>query len=165
MAITGGGDRRELRPLLPDGNYRRGYYGSHRGAAESLNARVPPGMVPYWCRTPQSDRGMAQLQRFENEGWEVAPPGSQIKTPRTHDARYSQLGLDSYRPFGDLVLLQIPEEKYRRRQENLARLRDNAIEGPTRQYLHRGEGAQQAYGANAEGPIYYRGAGHGRSSQ
>jgi hypothetical protein len=163
--ISGGGARKDLRPLQRDGNLTPGFRGSHRGNAESLNVKLAPGMVPYWCRHPNSDRGAAQIQRFLNDGWEVAPPESQIQRQRPNDPNYAAMGLDRYQAHGDIVLLQIPEERYKEVQARKAQLREAAVDGPTRDFLHKGEPLQHRYGQSADGPIYYVGHGHGRSSE
>jgi hypothetical protein len=166
MPITGGGDRRDLRPLNPDGHWRDREFGSHRGAASALNVRgLKPGMIPFWVRHPNRDRGAAQLQRFVNQGWEVAPPEAQIRKGPVTDPNYAALGLDRYPAHGDIVLLQISEENYRRFCAARDQQRDAAVEGPTREFLRKGEPVQNRFGDRADGPIYYVGPGHGRSSQ
>jgi hypothetical protein len=161
MTISGGAPRDWIRSLRSDGNLRPNARGCHRGPAESLNVvGAIPGMVYYWCRHPKRDRGGAMLQRFVNQGWEVVPPGSPEHKSRETSLNYSELGLDGYQVHGDLVLVRIPEGKYReictfrKAQADVAR-------DATDEYLDKARQIEERYGARADGPIYYRSGAHG----
>lgn len=164
--IQGGGSRELIRPLLRDGNLRPNVRGCHRWSSEALNVHNPqPGFIYYWCRHPRADRGGAQLQRFLNMGWEPVGPNDPERKGRETSMRFSDLGLDNYQAHGDVVLLRIPESKYRAYREHRARLAAAARTGPTEDFLNKGQHLDEMYAGRADGSIYYRGSGHGFSSQ
>jgi hypothetical protein len=117
-------------------------------------------MVYYWCRHPRLDRG-AQLQRLINEGYEVVPPDSPEHKGKVVNLNYAQFGLDNYQVHGDVVMLRIPEERFRERQEMKTTLNQAGLTGVTQNYESRGMSLEERYGSSSDGPIYYRGPGHG----
>lgn len=161
MALSGGLPLDWLKPLRWDSTVGPNERGTHRGPSRSMNVvNALPGFIYYWARHPRLDRG-SNLQRFINEGWEVVPPDSPEHKGRELKLSYSQFGLDNYQVHGDLVLLRIPEAKYREKAELRAQLAKAAIQGPTEDYQQRGAPLEERFGSRADGPIYYRGHGHG----
>lgn len=161
MAVSVGGNRLDIAPLGRDGNLP-GVRGNHRGPAAGLNLHgARPGYVYYWCRHPRADRRGAQYQRFLNMGWRPVPPDGPEYKAQEQSLNYSQLGLDSYQVHGDLVLMQMPEPRYRQLCEWRQEAAKSELEGPTNEYLSKARDFDSNYGARADGPIYYRGQGHG----
>ena len=166
MTLSAGVNRLDLVPINELGERRAGVRGSHLGPASGLNIQgAQPGMVYKWIRHPKHDRGGAQLQRFVNMGYEVVPPGDPEYKDREASLQYSQLGVDGYQVHGDVLLVRIPEEKERERQEFRTLQNQIAMTGGADEYLSRGEDLSNRYGLTdrAEGPIYYKGPGHGLS--
>jgi hypothetical protein len=160
--LSGGGNRLDIRPLDQSGNLQTGIRGSHRGHAQSLNIQNPiPGYVYYWCRHPSRDRGGSQLQQFINYGYEVVPPDSQEHKGRETSLNYAELGLDNYQVHGDLVLLRITEERYREFCRWRDAQNDPDRDAATDAYLEAGRDLEERFGAGADGPLRYKGSGHG----
>lgn len=139
--------------------------GNHRGPAAGLNVHNPqPGMHYYHCRHPKADRRGAQFQRFMNMGWEPVPPGSPEYLAQNTNLKYSQLGLDQFSAHGDVLLIRISEEKYRRLAEFRRLTAESEVDGPTNEYLQQAHNFDSNYGLRADGPIYYKGQGHGNTT-
>jgi hypothetical protein len=161
MSISGGSPNDLLRPLRHDGNATEEARGCHMGPAQALNVyKARDGFMYYWVRHPRVDRG-TQLQRFVNEGWEIVPPEAAEHKGRETSLNYSQFGLDNIQVHGDVLMLRIPEDKYRTMSEYRVQLAKVAREGPTAEYERKAESLPEHYRSRADGPIYYRGAGHG----
>jgi hypothetical protein len=157
-----GGEPNNLYYLRPDGNAEEHVSGNHRGPAQALNVHNPqPGYMYYWVKHPRTDRG-SQLQRFVNLGYEVCGASAPEHKGREASLNYSEMGLDNYQVHGDLVLLKIKEEKYKEMREWLATVAKAAKEGPTAEYEEKGRNLNlpERY-SRADGPIYYKGPGHG----
>lgn len=162
MALTGGIDRHELRPLNYHDKPGQQARGSHRLSSASLNVDgAQAGFVYYWGRHPSRDRGGAQLQRFVNDGWQIVGPNDPERKCKETSLNYSELGLDGYQAHGDLILLRMTEERYRERQQFKALQENGDADAATEDYLDKGRAYEAEYGTRADGPIYYRGTGHG----
>jgi hypothetical protein len=161
MAISGG-EPNDLYYLRADGNAEEGVSGNHRGPAQALNVHNPePGYQYYWVKHPRTDRG-SQLQRMVNLGYEIIGADAPEHKGREASLHYADLGLDNYQVHGDLVLLKIKEEKYREMREWLASLAKAASTGATAEFEEKGRNLNlpERY-SRADGPIYYKGPGHG----
>jgi hypothetical protein len=167
-AVGGGGDRRDLdpRPLIPiEGEAAP--RGAHRGHNVNLNIHNPQtGYVYYWCRNPRSDRSGAQLYRLANWGYEVVAPEAPEFKARAANLRYSALGIDSYATHGDVVLVRIPEDRYRAYSEWRRAAARAAFDGATESWLQSGEELASRAGYNRpDAPIYYRAPSHGYQTE
>lgn len=155
MTLQGGGSHNDLRPLMPDGNLLEGVRGSHRGSASDLNVvGALPGFHYYWGRLSQSF-----LMRFIRAGWEVVPPDSPERK-LIEEPDWKGMELDSIQLKKDVVLLRIPEPKYREIQAHKATLAQIAAQGPTQEYLGKADQLPESARSGADGPLYYRGRLH-----
>lgn len=165
MAITVGPPRLDIAPLHRDGNVEAGIRGNHRGPAAGLNVHNPqPGMHYYHCRHPKADRRGAQYRRFVNMGWEAVPPGAPEFCAESGDLRLKELGIDGFHINSDVILMRISEERYRRQVEFSRLTREAETDGPTNEYLQNARSFDANYGSRADGPIYYKGPGHGNTT-
>ena len=162
MAISVGPPRLDIKPLQRDGNLGPNIRGNHRGPSAGLNVHNPqPGMHYYHPRHPQADRGAAQYRRFRNAGYRPVGPDDPEYTSEALDLDFQQLGLKDYHLKKDTILMKIPNEKYREQQEFNQATRDAQTEGPTAEYLAKAREFDSNYGGRADGPIMYKGPGHG----
>lgn len=169
MALTAGFNRLDLKPLSELGDNKANVRGSHRGPAAGLNVHNPqPGFIYKWIRHPRHDRSAAQYRRFINMGYEVVGPDSPERRAESENLNLSKLGgLDNYQTHGDVVLVRIPEDKYRELQEFREHQRKVALAGVTDGYLSRGKDLESRLGATStsDRPLYYRGVEHGEVSR
>lgn len=139
--------------------------GNHRGPSAALNVHNPqPGFRYYHCRHPKADRQAAQYRRFFAEGWRPVGPDDPEYTSEEQELDLKRLGITDMNLHKDTLLMKIPEEKYREKAEFAQAQRDAQVEGPTNEYLNMARAFENSYGATAEGPIVYRGPGHGSST-
>lgn len=165
MAISLGPSRLDIQPLHPDGSVNANVRGNHRGPAAGLNVHNPqPGMHYYWCRHPQADRRGAQYRRYINQGYRPVAPGDPEYTQESLDLDFKGLGIQDFHIKSDVILMKVPEQTYRAHQEFAQATRDAQVDGPTAEYLSKSRELDSSYGARAEGPIYYKGPGHGNTS-
>ncbi len=164
MAIGGGLPLLDLAPYEELTKLRPGTRGTHAGAAAGLNIEgAVPGFHYSWIRHPKYDRGIGQLQRFMNMGYQVCGPDSPELRARAGSLNFAQFGLDNYQVHGDVILVRIPEELLRKREDDKRAEAQAALDGPTEDYLQRGRDitSRYGYGNRADGPIYYKSSGHG----
>lgn len=165
MPISVGPPRLDIAPLHPDGNVGAGVRGNHRGPAEGLNVHNPqPGMHYYHCRHPKADRRGAQFRRFINQGWEPVPPDAPEYVAESTNLHFPQLGLDGFHTHGDVILIRISEERYRQMADFKRLTAEAELDGPTNEFLQRARDFDHNYGLRADGPIYYKGQGHGNTN-
>ena len=150
MAIRGGGDRRELRPLQTDA----GVLGNHKGAYEALNIKnAQPDEHYKYVRLSDSaiqtalNLGYRFVMDDDPEDWGVSKAEMPMRV---------QGALDSRKAFQDVVLMKIKLDKYvELRNEHDARSRA-ALDGAEAAYLNAGEDNAAAIGAAAgENPLHY----------
>lgn len=165
MTLSVGPKLDDLIPYTESGEAVHTTRGSHQGPATGMNVGDPvPGFLYYWVQHPRHHRGGSQYRRFTQWGFEAVPPDSPEHKLQETSASYVELGLDSYQAHGDVLLMRIPEERYkelsafRRHQAEVAR------DGITNEYLDKAHEYEARYGSTADGPIYYRGSGHGTTS-
>ena len=145
MAISGGGDRRELRPIRQEA----GVLGSHKGAHEALNIRNPQPNTHYrYERANQS-----AIQRSKNNGYRFVqdsdPEAWGVDDDEMPMSVQSQLS--SIRAYQDVVLMKTPLDNFKRitdEQESRSRA---ALDGAEAAYLSEGERNTAAAGAAAGG--------------
>jgi hypothetical protein len=160
--LSGGIDYGDLKPLC-EGETVAGARGTHTGPANGLNIHNPqPGMKYSWVRHPRHDRGAAQFQEFLNWGYEPCGKDSPEMRARAGNLNFSEYGLDGFQTHGDVVLMRISEDKFRVRQEYRNNQAKAALDGSTEAYMSKGSELQgrYSYARTADGPLYYRGAGH-----
>lgn len=160
--LSGGIDLGDLKPLC-EGETVAGARGTHAGPANGLNIHnAQPGFQYSWIRHPRHDRGGAQLQQFLNWGYEVCGPNSPELKAKHNNLAYAQLGLDGYQAHGDVILVRIPDELYRVRQEHRAQQAKEALDGASTSFIDKGRDltSRYSYARSADGPLYYRGPGH-----
>lgn len=151
--------------MTPEGNAGANVRGNHRGPSAGLNVHNPqPGMHYYHCRHPNADRQAAQYRRFYAQGWRPVGPDDPEYTAEDQELNLSGLGIKDFHLHKDTMLMRIPEEKYRELQEFAQAQRDAEVEGPTNEFLSKSRELDSTYGARAEGPIYYKGPGHGNTT-
>lgn len=155
--IQGGVDRADIRPLDHQGNYIKGARGNHRAHSSALNVyNAQPGYVYYWQRNDYDS-----LLASSHYGWEVVPPGAPERMgPENNPLFGAGVALDGVNVRRDVVLMRMPEARYRVYKEEKQQAALRALYGNTDAYLTEGQKAQRRYGASAGGPIYYRGPGH-----
>ena len=158
MAISGGGDRRELRPIQQD----RDVLGSHKGAHEALNIRNPQPNTHY--RYERADQ--SAIQRSKNNGYRfVQDTDPEAWGVDDDDMPMSvQSQLSSIRAYKDVILMKTPLDNFKRiTDEHEARSRA-ATEGAEAAYLSEGERNTAAAGAAAMGrSLHHRTGSHGNS--
>jgi len=157
MGVSGGGDRKDLRPHEPN---RQKAKGTFRGSFEALNVRnAQPGFNYYYER-----RKPGEVLRRMNEGFEVVQAGDPEGWGADVPAAVGEM-LDGVKAYGDLVLMRIREDKYRMMKEQKAALARAAIDGSTAEYLRKGhQRAQQLGRSRPKDDLYYKGPGHGIST-
>ena len=156
MPISGGGDRKDLRPLDQSGQTM----GTHRGNYEALNVRnVQPGFRYCWARKKQG-----AMYKKLNQGWEFVrkddPENLGIEAEGLPVG--IQEGLDSLQPFGDVVLMRQSGEKYAEQLKLQQELAKAAREGAESQFLAKGEiRAGEAGVAAGDAPLHFARKQHG----
>jgi hypothetical protein len=156
MPVNGGGDRKDLRPLDQSGQV----IGSHRGVYEALNVRNPqPGYRYLWANRKEGFiyKKLAQGCKFVRSG-DPEALGFQIEDlPEEF-----QQGLDSLKPFGDVVLMRQSEEDYQKQVSLQQELAKAAREGAEAKFLMKGEDrASEVGGADQGRPLYFARKHHG----
>lgn len=161
MPVSGGGDRRDLRPLDQSGKT----LGNHRRAYEALNVRNPkPGYAYKWGRY-KGDGYEGILRRDLNEGWELVKKDD----PEFQDFQDSKLpmqfqrdSLDSIRPLGDVALMRQPIPLWTEKQKELLERNAAARRGPEASFLSKGETtAAEAGSAAGEQGLHFVKPAHG----
>jgi len=99
-----------------------------------------------------------------NYGYQVVTKDSPEMKGKEISQVYSQLGLDGYEVHGDLVMLRIPEHKYRKMREYKDALAAAARTGPTDQFLERGQEIESRLSTGGN-PVYWRGSTHGEINE
>ncbi len=146
MALSGGGDRRLLRPV----EHNEGVRGSHRGDSEALNVKnAQPGF--HYRYDPER-----RLRKRINEGYEIVTDGPESWGADLPAGVAKQL--DNIRAFKDVILLRIPIEKYREKRKKLREKATLAREGVEASYLDKGEAIRDQVGATED--VYYRRGNH-----
>jgi hypothetical protein len=150
MALTGGGDREWIRAVDPDQSERRG---THRGKFEALNVSNPrAGFIYYYERRKPSD-----VLRRMNEGWEVVKGTDQEDWGAELPDDIGQ-ELDGVKAYGDVILMRIPEDRYRKIEEQRKLLRMASRGGNTDEYLEKGNRVTSQSGIGR--PAYYQRSDH-----
>lgn len=152
MAVSGGGNRRDLRPL----DQSTGSLGTHRREHEALNIPHPQPDKEYrWERARPGN-----VRKSRNQGYELMTQsdpewgGQDFALP----LEYQQAGLDSIRPFGDVVPMRRSKELWLRDQRELLAKNAAARGSPERELAELGErraaeaGPAAGYG---RAPVYY----------
>jgi hypothetical protein len=150
MPVSGGGDRKDLRPLDQSGQT----IGSHRGVYEALNIRNPqPGFRYLWA-----SRKQGSLYKKLNQGCRFVKQGD----PEAGNFDFEGLpeglreGLDSLQPFGDVVLMKQSEKDFQKQVSLRNELARAAREGAEAQFMAKGEDRASEVGGADEGrPLYY----------
>jgi hypothetical protein len=157
-----GPPRLDIQPLTSEGNVGPNIRGNHRGPAAGLNVHNPQaGMHYYHVRHPNADRSAAMYRTFYNQGWRPVGPNDPEYTSEEQDLDLSKLGIEDMNLHKDTLLMRIPEEQYRKLEAYNQANRDAQIEGPTHEFLSKSREFENSYGATADGPMFYRGPGHG----
>ena len=125
-----------------DDGYGERIIGHHVGNTEALNVRNPqPGM--HYYHGPTAKRGL--LRGLINKGFEVVPPESPELIGDSHDPRFGG-SLDSSQQFGDVTLMRIPIEKYRRFMEEEKVAAEYPLSNNSDQFLSGTSDAESRYG-------------------
>jgi hypothetical protein len=152
--LDAGRNLEHLRPLGPDGTAFEGAIGCHRGNSEDLNVSNPlPGFLYYWGLNTQSS-----LMKLFRIGFEVVPSDSPERA-FSREPDFRSLGLDGIQTNKDVVLLRIPEERYRVHAEREALKAKTAREGPTQEFLNKNSDYDR-WAQTADGPILYASRTH-----
>lgn len=158
MALSGGGDRSELRPLRPDGSLDHDLVGvhivgNHKGEYGSLNISSPrPGTVHQFCTRKEV---LSARQR----GWWVADPQVDgrpaYELVRDHGQVAPPSGSD-HSTFPDLVHIVTSEENYRRLMDEREAASRAAIAGGGSEYLENVDRAEYETGRTGRGYLATR---------
>jgi hypothetical protein len=160
-----GPPRLDIQPLRPDGNIGANVRGNHRGPSAGLNVHNPqPGMHYYHVRHPNADRQAAQYRRFYAMGYRPVTSDDPEYTAEEADLNLAGVGIKDFHLHKDTLLMKVPEERYREQQEFAQSQRDAEVDGPTNEFLGKAHEFDHNYGARAEGPIFYKGPGHGNTT-
>lgn len=153
--IQGGGDLSWTKPVSPADEV----VGAHRGHHAALNIKNPqPGFRYYYER-----RDANKVLVKKNEGWEVV----QANSPERWGDNLPedvQKELDGVRAYQDVILLRIPEEKYRQNREHLRELAEASRRGSDREYLDKSREREHQLGVT-DREVYYARATHGTRTQ
>ena len=162
MSAEGGINREWLRPM-PEERYIEGVgreMGSHQGGSQALNIRNPkPGMHYYYWR-----RDKSSVQRAVNDGWrpvkvtDGVSPGADISTI---DGEHIP-ELDGIMAFKDVILMEIPQEKYRAITERKAQAAKYLREGTADTFIAKGQNIAARVGATRD-DLYYASKHHGET--
>lgn len=155
--ISGGGNRRRLLPLQPDGNLTPGRLGCHRGDYESLNVPNPQrGRHYYGFENTPRGRLMAQQR-----GYTLIRAGDP-EYPGEFDAegnlRLGGAGAETLFTFGSLVMGWCPEEKWAERRRATAERARAMQRGATQTFLDKGRSMTR----EGDLPVYHAGREGGR---
>lgn len=154
MAVSGGGDRKWLRPLPPR---RENIIGSHQGSTEALNISNPVPNFQYH----HARRDPNYIQRKLNEGWRPIPSESQERWGADiGDMQEKFPELDGLKAFQDVIAMRMPNDKYSRLMEERRRRATSLRTGATEEYEERGRQLAERTG-NVGETIYYVGEKHG----
>ncbi len=156
MALSGGGNRSELRPMDPQGTT----LGSHKGAYEALNVRnAKPGFNYVFAKLSAS----AILVK-QNQGWQLVKENDPEEwgVPRDMFPDKIQGSLDSLKAFGDVVLMRIPNERYQEIQDEHNARSVAALGGTESEFLGKGDELGEEVGSSTQGrPLHYMQGQHG----
>lgn len=126
--------------------------GTHTGRHEALNVRNPqPGYRYYYPR-----RGASEIQAKLNQGWRMV----RKEDPESWGIDLRDISgetlpeMDGLMAYQDVVLMKIPEEKYRILQEEKQMRNKVMLHGPTDEYLSRGESL--AARVESTDPLYHK---------
>lgn len=153
MALGGGGDRRDLRPV----NHYRNIIGNHKGSSSHMNVENPqPG---YSYRYELAKRN--KVRQRMHQGWELVNATHQEKWGDKMDSMGRGTGMDSSMQTADVVLMRIPHDKLRELREEKRRRAELALKGAESDYLDRGERMRDRMGNLAPSdPLHYRRGDH-----
>jgi len=144
-----GVDLSRFRPADPDPQART--RGTHSGSAEALNIVNPVPGIHYAWMAKRYDEILSKT----NEGWRVTPPESPARKGLELDPNVGA-ALDTTQARSDIILMEIPEEDYRRFKERKANRR-RPPEATTEDYLASETLSQ--YGGPGR-PIHFKAPGH-----
>ena len=158
MALSGGGDRSDLRPLRPDGSLDHDLpgvhvVGNHKGEYGSLNIANPrPGTVHQYCTRREV---LAARQR----GWWVADPQVDgrpaYELVKDHGLVAPPTGPE-HGSFPELVHLVTSEENFRRLMDERAQESRGRMTGNESGYLENVDRAEYETGRSGRGYLATR---------
>lgn len=157
MAVSGGGNRKDLRPL----DQSTKSTGSHRRQFEALNVDQQPGFKYRHERWKRS-----QILSSRSRGWQFVKrddPEYAGQDDLDIPMEFQQEGLDSIRPFGDVVLMRQPIDLWLEEQnillERNAAARGSADVG----FMEKGRqrAAEAGSAASDRGSLFHKQAIHG----
>jgi hypothetical protein len=150
--IEVGEDQSFYTPLTHDGNVEPGTLGCFPGDCADLNIQTPePGFQYLWARNNDTE-----VAKYERRGWEVDL--TQPKRRITSSQRMGQFNIDSSTVRGDVVLLRIPEELYRRIQLDDIEAAKAARQDPAAGWTNNPEilSLQDRLSSGLRGPLAFR---------
>lgn len=153
--MQGGADRSWSKPFNPEPSAGEPY-GTHRGHMQALNIRNRrPGFhYAYAHRSPQYQGLTYQMVMQGFQPVQASASGPALGAASVPGMFGSPQ--DSVVGFGNLMLMEIPIERYRQLLAEKATYREQATASPTRAFLDRSAEFEAAYGPSAAGtkPLY-----------
>jgi hypothetical protein len=142
--MRGGGNRRDIRPIRPDGRFGDEALGIHRGDCESFNV-VNAQAGDHYYHGKRKRRSIARLLRI---GFRVVTEDDPERLEESRNPDFAAAGLDGNVGFGDTVLMKIPQSVYKRWKERKTREQEDrqrsAAEG--HEFLDKGAQLRERFG-------------------
>ncbi len=141
--MQGGNDAADWKPICLDPKAGEPY-GTHRGHMKALNVRgLRPGYHVAYAHRGAQYAGFTQSMLLQGYRPVTAESGTKCGAQLPDGFGAPQ---DSSVGFGNLMLMEIPLERYAELKQEQARQRAAASDTPTRAFLDRASEFQAAYG-------------------
>jgi len=129
-------------------------HGCHRGHTQHLNVSNAVAGRAYYHGSVRRNR----QAHYRLEGWRPVGPEDPENLMQTQDPHNIGTPLDSFAISNDVVLMWMPEERYRARQDRNAQLSEARSADISEEFIAKGRPLQERYGRQ----LYFRRADHGR---
>lgn len=142
--MQGGEDRSWSKPFNPNPSAHEPY-GTHKGHMSALNIRNrKPGFHYAYAHRGPNYQGLTHQMWMQ--GFRPVQAGDNSPSCGTHVPGMFGSPQDTTVGFGNLMLMEIPLEEYRRLLDTKAAYRAAAMDSPTRAFLDRSSEFEAAYG-------------------
>ena len=155
MALQPSDDFSWFRPVDPTDTETIGNY---RGDHEALNISGAQPDFHYYYQRNKTDA----VIRFLNKGWSVVGPNDPERFGEGRAAWKSQVPLGTERAYGDVILMKIPLDTYRRQQTERQAQNESLIKDHGPRFVELGEERAHQLRNRPKGQLYYMGRDHGQ---
>ena len=151
MALSGGGDLKDLRPI----QHRKNILGNHKQSSSHLNVENPQPGFSYRYEVAKRNH----VRRREHQGYRVVTGEDGERWGDMMDADRGR-PLDSAMQSADVVLMKIPHRLLAEQRREKQRQAELALKGAETDYLDRGERTRERLPGNQPDSLYYRRGDH-----